>query len=110
MTGRTNARDSGPRLLILLALIVALLVLLVVVKYWPPWVADLARETTDWLWNTGSRVWRQTGGRWVTLLAAVALVAIGLLVARRRRVVGVSLIEISIAAAALVALVQPDGW
>ncbi len=110
VTGRTKNPEVGRRLLIALAIVVGLLVLLVVVKYWPPWVADVGGQLTDWLVSASTRVWRHTGGRWVTLFALGIVVIVGLIVMRRQRVVGITIIEVAIAAGALVALLQPDGW
>ncbi len=110
MTGRTGAPDTARRLLVGLAIVVGALVVLVVAKYWPPWVADLGTQAFDWLLGTGTRLWRHTGGRWVTLVAVSVSVCLGLLVIRRQRFVGVTIIEVAIAAGALVALLQPDGW
>lgn len=110
MTGRTKAPDAARRLLILLGIVVAVLLVLVVVRYWPPWVADLGTQAADWVVATGTRIWRHTGGRWVTLLVLMAAVSLGLLLMRRSRVVGITLVEVAIAGCALVALVQPDDW
>jgi hypothetical protein len=110
MTGRARAPEAGRRLLIALAIVVGLLVLLVVVKYWPPWVADVGGQFSEWLVSTSTRVWRHTGGRWVTLFGLGIVVIVGLIVMRRQRVVGITIIEVAIAAGALVALLQPDGW
>ena len=110
MTGRTKAPDAARRLLVLLGIVVAVLLVLVVVRYWPPWVADLGTQAADWVVATGTRIWRHTGGRWVTLLVLMAAVCLGLVLMRRSRVVGITVIEVAIAACALVALLQPDGW
>ncbi len=110
MTGRAKSSDTARRLLLGLGIIVGALVVLVVAKYWPPWVADLGTQAVDLLFGTGDRIWRQTGGRWVTSMAVIICVCLGLLVMRRQRFVGVTIIEVAIAAGALVALLQPDGW
>ena len=110
MTGRTKAPDAARRLLVLLGIVVAVLLVLVVVRYWPPWVADLGTQAVDGVVATGTRIWRHTGGRWVTLFVLMAAVCLGLVLMRRSRVVGITLIEVAIAGCALVALLQPDGW
>ncbi len=110
MTGRAKAPEAGRRLLIALAIVVGLLVLLVVVKYWPPWVAEMGAQLSDWLVSASTRVWRHTGGRWVTVFTLSVVIIVGLIVMRRRRVVGITIIEVAIAVGALVALLQPDGW
>ena len=86
------------------------LLVLVVVRYWPPWVADLGTQAIDWVLATGTRIWRHTGGRWVTLLVLLTAACLGLLLMRRNRVAGITLIEVTLAGCALVALLQPDGW
>lgn len=110
VTGGTRDPDTARRLLIALGIVVAVLLVLVVVRYWPPWVADLGTTAADWVVGAGTRVWRRTGGRWVTLFVLAAAVCLGLLIMRRNRVAGITLIEVSLAACALVALLQPDGW
>ena len=44
-----------------LAIVVAVLLVLVVVRYWPPWVADLGTGAADWVLATARRIWRHTG-------------------------------------------------
>ena len=110
MTGGTKAPDAARRLLIALGIVVAVLLVLVVVRYWPPWVADLGTHAANWVVAAGTRIWRHTGGRWVTLFVLMAAVCLGLVLMRRSRVVGITVIEVAIAACALVALLQPDGW
>ena len=110
MTGGTKDPDVARRLVMALAIVVAVLLVLVVVRYWPPWVADLGTGAADWVVASGTRIWRHTGGRWVTLLVLMAAVCLGLVLMRRNRVVGITLIEVAIAGCALVALLQPDGW
>lgn len=110
MTGRQDTSDGARVTLILLGLVVLILLALVVVKYWPPWITDLGDQAVDWAVSNGGRLWRRTGGRWVTLFAVVAISAVGLLLMRRHRTLGLSLIELSVAAGAIVALVQPEGW
>ena len=110
MTGRTKVPDAARRLVIALGIVVAVLLVLVVVRYWPPWVADLGTRAADWVVVSGTRIWRHTGGRWVTLFVLMAAVCLGLVLMRRSRVVGITVIEVAIAACALVALLQPDAW
>jgi hypothetical protein len=102
--------EAGRRLIILLAVVAGALLVLVALKYWPPWIGEVAERTLAGMERDGTRIWRETGGRWVTLLALTASVAIGLLLMRRHRVAGLSLIEVAVAVCALVALVQPSGW
>ena len=110
MTGGTKVPDAARRLLIVLGVVVAVLLVLVVVRYWPPWVADLSAQAADRVVAAGTRIWRHTGGRWVTLLVLMTAVCLALVLMRRSRVAGITLIEVAIGACAVVALLQPDGW
>jgi hypothetical protein len=110
VTGRTKSPDAARRLLIALGIVVAVLLVLVVVRYWPPWVADMGTQAVDWVVASGTRIWRHTGGRWVLLLVLLAVSCLALLLWRRSRIAGITLIEVTLAACALVALLQPDGW
>ncbi len=110
VTGRTKSPDAARRLLIGLGIVVAVLLVLVIVRYWPPWVAELGTQAVDWVLASGTRIWRHTGGRWVLLFVLLAAACLGLLLMRRSRVAGITLIEVTLAGCALVALLQPDGW
>ena len=110
VTGRTKSPDAARRLLIALGIVVAVLLVLVAVRYWPPWVADLGTQAVDWVLASGTRIWRHTGGRWVLLLVLLAVSCLALLLWRRSRIAGITLIEVTLAGCALVALLQPDGW
>lgn len=110
MTGREDTSEGGRWMIVLLGLVALVLVGLVVVKYWPPWIGDLGQQAVDWAVRTGNGIWRRTGGRWVTLLAVIAVSAVGLLLMRRHRTLGLAFIELAVAAGAIVALVQPKGW
>ena len=103
---------TGPRrfVTVVLALVAAALVLAVVVKYWPPEVERLAGDAIGWLRDLLLDAWRRVGGRWVALGLAVLGTGLGLVVLRHRRWAGLLIIEVSVAAAAILALLQPDGW
>lgn len=101
---------AGHRLVLVLGLVAVVMVALVVVRYWPDWVGASARELGDAVLARGSQIWTETGGRWVTLTAVVGAIAIGALLLRRTRTLGLVIIEVAIAAGAIVALVQPAGW
>jgi hypothetical protein len=101
---------SGHRLVLILGLVAVVMVGLVVVRYWPEWIGASARQLGDELLARVSRTWNETGGRWVTLTAVVGAIAVGALLLRRSRTLGLVIIEVAIAAGAIVALVQPAGW
>ena len=101
---------AGRRVTILLGLVAALLVALVAYRYWPAWIGDVGLDLLSRLLGHVERVWHDTGGRWVTLLVVIAACAIGALLTRRNRTLGIAIIEVAIAAGAIVALLQPPGW
>lgn len=101
---------SGHRLVLILGLVAVVMVGLVVVRYWPEWIGASARQLGDELLARASRTWNETGGRWVTLTAVVGAIAVGALLLRRSRTLGLVIIEVAVAAGAVVALVQPAGW
>jgi hypothetical protein len=101
---------AGRRVTILLGLVAAVLVGLVAYRYWPAWIGELGLDLLGQLFGRVERVWHETGGRWVTLLVVVAASAIGALLTRRNRTLGIAIVEVAIAAGAVVALLQPPGW
>jgi hypothetical protein len=101
---------SGHRLVLVLGLVAVVMVALVVVRYWPEWIGESARQAADAVLARGSQIWTETGGRWVTLTAVVGAIAVGALLLRRSRTLGLVIIEVAVAAGAIVALVQPAGW
>jgi len=102
---------SPSRLVIVgLALLATALIAAVIVKYWPP-------EVDRWVWDAAGRLgdaiagaWRRVGGRWVTLLVVALGGTLGLAILRRRRGLGLLVIEVSVVCGAILALLQPDGW
>lgn len=96
--------------MLVLGLVAAVMVGLVVVRYWPEWIGESARQLGDTVLARGARIWNETGGRWVTLTAVVGAIAVGALLLRRSRTLGLVIIEMAVAAGAIVALIQPAGW
>ena len=116
MRRRRRASDDPPparaghRLVLLLGFVAVVMVGLVVIRYWPEWIGGSARELADALLARATRTWNETGGRWVTLTAVVGAIAVGALLTRHNRTLGLVVIEVAIAAGAIVTLLQPAGW
>jgi hypothetical protein len=102
--------SAARRLTVVLGFVALVMVGLVVYRYWPAWVADWG---SGFLSDAGARVetfWTETGGRWVTLVGVVGAVIVATILARSHRTLAIVIVEIAVAAGAVLVLVQPAGW
>ncbi len=101
---------NGRRLIVVLGIVATLMVALVVYREWPSWVAEAGQELLDAVTGRLRRTWADIGGRWFTLAAVVAAVAVGALVSRRSRTLGIVIVEAAVAIGAIAVLIGPAGW
>ena len=102
---------SGARWLTIgLGFVALVMVGLVVYRYWPAWLADWGGTLLTDVTVRAQQLWTDTGGRWVTLVGVVAAVVLATILARRHRTLAIVIVEIAVAAGAVLVLVQPAGW
>lgn len=102
--------SAARRLTYLLGFVALVMVGLVVYRYWPAWVADWGGGVLAEAGERVQQLWTDTGGRWLTLAGVVGAVVLATVLVRSHRTLAIVIVEVAVAAGAVLVLVQPAGW